>query len=227
MSSAAELLGVIAQLAEPFSGPDGRLWVRFPDGIAQREVTSPVRGRRFSGWLRRVYYDREGKPAPNQAMSEAISTTEARALAGPTHPVYVRVGEYGDSVVIDLVDDAWRAVVVDRHGWRIVERPPVRFFRAPGMLALPAPVNGGAITDLRPFVNLGDNDEAWRLLVAWLVMALCPRGPYPILVLGGEQGSAKTWTSSRLRDLTRTRPRRGPNPRKRATSWWPHGTHGR
>ncbi|MDP9476410.1 MAG: DNA polymerase, partial [Actinomycetota bacterium] len=36
-------------------------------------------------------------------------------------------------------------------------------------------------------------DEAgWRLLLAWLVQAFRPSGPYPILILQGEQGSAKT-----------------------------------
>jgi hypothetical protein len=30
------------------------------------------------------------------------------------------------------------------------------------------------------------------LLVAWLLAALRPRGPYPLLAISGEQGSAKT-----------------------------------
>jgi hypothetical protein len=34
-----------------------------------------------------------------------------------------------------------------------------------------------------------------------MVMKFCPRGPYPVLVLGGEHGSAKTETAKRFRSL--------------------------
>ena len=39
------------------------------------------------------------------------------------------------------------------------------------------------------------------MIVAWLVGALCPTGPYPILVIGGEQGSAKSSLGRVLRSL--------------------------
>ncbi len=49
------------------------------------------------------------------------------------------------------------------------------------------------------------------LLVAWLIAAFRPHGPYPILVLHGEQGSAKSTTSRVLRALLdpNTAPLRG------------------
>jgi len=39
------------------------------------------------------------------------------------------------------------------------------------------------------------------LLVAWLIAALRPAGPYPVLCLHGEQGTAKSTTARLLRDL--------------------------
>lgn len=42
----------------------------------------------------------------------------------------------------------------------------------------------------------------FRLLVGWLVGALSPGGPYPLLVLQGEQGSAKSTTVRVLRSVT-------------------------
>jgi hypothetical protein len=68
------------------------------------------------------------------------------------------------------------------------------------MLPLPQPLTGGSIDLLPPFVNV-DGDDDWRLLVAWLIAALRPRGPYPVLVLHGEQGSAKSTTARVLRSL--------------------------
>jgi hypothetical protein len=49
------------------------------------------------------------------------------------------------------------------------------------------------------------------MTVAWLLSVLRPTGPYPILVIGGEQGSAKSTTSEALRFLVdpHTTPLRG------------------
>ena len=40
------------------------------------------------------------------------------------------------------------------------------------------------------------------MLVGWLVGALSPGGPYPLLVLQGEQGAAKSTTVRVLRSVT-------------------------
>jgi len=43
------------------------------------------------------------------------------------------------------------------------------------MLALPTPLGGGSLSALRRFLN-AKHDDAWTLLVAWLVQALRHRG---------------------------------------------------
>ena len=53
---------------------------------------------------------------------------------------------------------------------------------------------------LLPLINAAD-DHTWVLLVAWLLGSLRPQGPYPILSISGEQGSAKSTTSRMLRKL--------------------------
>jgi len=68
------------------------------------------------------------------------------------------------------------------------------------MRALPEPATGGTITTLRRFLNLG-SDTNWILCLAWLVAACRPKGPYPMLLLQGEQGSAKSTTAKLLRKL--------------------------
>ena len=66
------------------------------------------------------------------------------------------------------------------------------------MGALPVPISGEkAANELKPFLNVADEDSA--LVLAWLTSALRPRGPYPILYLLGEQGSAKSTTQKVLR----------------------------
>src|SRR5260370_30797626 len=67
------------------------------------------------------------------------------------------------------------------------------------MNALPLPKRGGTLALLDPFLNT--NEESRLLAKAWLVACLHPRGPYPMLGLHGERGSAKTTTAKVLRSL--------------------------
>ena len=53
------------------------------------------------------------------------------------------------------------------------------------MKPFPYPQKGGKVDDLRRFVNVKD-ERGWRLLVAWVVQAFRPSGPYLVLVLQGE-----------------------------------------
>jgi hypothetical protein len=68
------------------------------------------------------------------------------------------------------------------------------------MNELLVPRRGGSIEDLRPFLNLQSN-ENFVLIVSWLVAALRPKGPYPVLVLQGEAGNAKSTAVRVLRSL--------------------------
>src|SRR5262249_33707086 len=103
-------------------------------------------------------------------------------------------------IYLDLGDADWRAVRVTAAGWTVVTEPPVRFVRKRGMRPLPVPVSGGSIRELRKFVNIGSRRD-WRLIVGWLVQALRPQGPYILLALHGEQGSAKSTAARLLRAL--------------------------
>jgi len=49
-------------------------------------------------------------------------------------------------------------------------------------------------------MNVATLDD-WYLSVGWLLMAFRPQGPYPVLVLHGEQGTAKSTTARVLREL--------------------------
>ena len=66
---------------------------------------------------------------------------------------------------------------------------------------LPIPKTDPAAPDwLQTILDLKGMDEA-MLLTAWLIGCFMPRGPYPILVLQGEQGSGKSTLASMLRSL--------------------------
>lgn len=180
--------------------PDGEAYATVP--VNGHRETHPVRGTGFRQWGMRLYYEKTGKAPYAQAVKDAIDTLEGRALFdGEEHTVHVRIAEVDGRVYIDLGDAAWRAVEVDASGWRIVAEPPVRFWRPSGLLPLPEPEHGGSLEDLRRFLRANVDEEAFVAMVAWLLGALRPRGPYPVLLLEGEQGAGKSTLSRMLRAL--------------------------
>ncbi len=160
-----------------------------------------VKGTAFSGWLREKYYTARDKSPTEKSLVNAIGSIDARALyRGAQHETAIRLGSHGGNVYLDLCNPAWEAIEITPTGWSVVAEPPVRFTRKPGMLAIPTPVHGGSIDLLRPMINAAE-DDTWILIVAWLVGSLNPKGPYPIMVVGGEQGSAKSCMCRMLRAL--------------------------
>jgi hypothetical protein len=144
----------------------------------------------------------EHKKVPNaEAVQEALDHVEATALfEGDEREVALRVAGHDGRIYIDLGDPDWRAIEIDEDGWRVIDDPPVRFRRPAGMRALPEPTRGGDISTLRSLVNVKDDND-FVLLVCWLLAAMRDRGPYPILAISGEQGTAKSTLVAILRTL--------------------------
>jgi hypothetical protein len=194
-----ELLIEIAKTAELWHTQDYESWATITwDGHKEHY---PVKSSGFRRWLEASYYAQHESGPSSQAMSDARNTIAAMACyTGQQHEVFTRVGKAPGCIYIDLANDDWEAVKVTPAGWQVEANPPVRFRRARGMAPLPYPAAGGAIEELRPFVNVPD-EEQWILTISWLVTALRPTGPYPVLILQGEQGSAKSTTARVLRSL--------------------------
>lgn len=137
---------------------------------------------------------------PKQALEAVLNTFTSRALfAGTQQPVSLRIAELEGLVYLDLGDPTWKTVEISAAGWKVVANPPVRFVRSRGMKPLPIPVQGGDLLHLRSFLNIAEED--WPLLLVWILMAFRPQGPYPVLILNGEQGSCKSSTSAAIRNL--------------------------
>src|SRR5215470_20276899 len=163
--------------------------------------TWPIRSKRFRGWLRRRYYQATGCAASAAEIRSALDLFEARAqFDGPERTVHIRIAEHAGHIYLDLADEQWRTVAIGPDGWRVIECPPVRFRRPVGMLPLALPKQGGSIEPLNRFLNLASRDD-FVLIVAWLLAALRAGGPYPLLAISGEQGSAKTVLSKLLKAL--------------------------
>jgi hypothetical protein len=170
--------------------------------VAGHSETYPLKSSGFRLWLQRQFHQATQKIPSAQATSDALNVLMGRALFdSPPHSVFVRLAPTSSGgIMLDLGTPEWKAVEVTDADWHLITNPPVKFRRPRGLLALPIPVPGGRIDALRAFLNLG-RDENWIFVVAWLAAALRPSGPYPILGIHGEHGSAKTNLARILRGL--------------------------
>lgn len=187
---------------------DGNGFATVPDG------TTVQRHRIISTSFRRLLRERYGKRWPvrtpaglvpggvaDTALSEALSTLEAMAGGAEAKIPAVRCAEYDRGVMIDLGTADWRAIKVEAGKWSILDRTDAPLIRPKGLEALPVPVrHPDSIGTFRGLVNLS-SEEDFMLVCAWLVAALHPRGPFCILAIDGEQGSAKTTTCKMFRRL--------------------------
>ncbi|MFG1290318.1 hypothetical protein [Xanthobacter versatilis] len=195
----ADILIDLAQSVALFHTPDGSGYADL-DINGHRE-TWPIRTKGFRRWLARRFFEETGGAPSSEALQSALNVIEAKAhFDSPERQVHIRVGGLDERLYLDLGDEAWRAIEIDATGWRIIDNPPVRFRRASGMKSMPLPVGGGSIDTLRLFLNV-QTDADFVLVVAWALACFRNRGPYPVIVLSGEQGSAKSTFSAILRAL--------------------------
>ncbi len=198
--STAEILMRIAVRGRYFPGDDDRFYSQF--AVGDHEETHELRSSSFRRWLIREFHKETRGFVPVEALNNLIATLEADAEdAGPLQNVHLRVGGdlEGAVIYLDLGDPTRRAVAITADGWEIVARPGVTFRRPKGMRPLPEPHRGGSLDVLKKYVNT--DDDEFLLLIGWLAAALRPTGPYPIMVLNAEQGSAKSTLARIVRKL--------------------------
>ena len=183
-----------------WKSPEGEAFATVPNGGGHIE-NHPLRSKAAKTWLSGLLYEAEGRAPKGSAVMDALAVLEGRAIfEGETFPVFVRLAESGGKFYLDLGGEDWRAVEIDSRGWRVIssEAVPVKFRRPKGFMELPEPKRGGDLEDLRLVLNV-PKGAPWVLVRAWLVQAFKPTGPYPVLIVDGEQGSGKSWLGRILR----------------------------
>lgn len=155
-------------------------------------VVRTLRGGRSSlrAELAREFFEQKDKVPPASALADACAVLDGYAAQLDPTDLALRVARDGERRVLDLGDATGRAVVIDAHGWRIEDAPPVHFRRTALTGPLPEPERGGSLDALWSLVNVAPRYRP--ILAAFLVAALTPDIPHPVLALTGEQGSGKS-----------------------------------
>jgi hypothetical protein len=202
-----EKLILIGLKAELWHDGDGNPFatIRESDHLQSCGLSS----RAFRSWLTGSYGKRYpvrigGGLCPSaptsQALTEAINALAAKAAGGAECRPGVRIGEHGGMLYLDLGTPDWSAVEISASGWCIIQNAPVRFIRPSGLRSLPLPVSGGSLSELREFLNVS-SDADFVLVLSWLIACFRANGPYPVLIINGEQGAGKSIACRMLRRL--------------------------
>lgn len=140
--SQAELLVELANDAELFHTEERIAYATVP--VNGHRENWRLRSKDFKLWLLGLFY-RKYKGSPRaQALQDALSTIDARAIYdGQERSVAVRIASHSGKIYLDLADREWQAVEIDKSGWRVLQTPPVAFVRSRGMEPLPVPKTGG------------------------------------------------------------------------------------
>lgn len=187
--------------AEFWRSEEGEAFISIPE--LDHIESHPLKSSHVQSWLSGLLFKAAATTPNGQAVRDALSVLAGMArYGGEVHPVFVRLADYEGRIYLDLGGPDWRAVEIGPDGWGVIssEEVPVKFRRSKGMLELPEPERGGNLEVLRGVLNVPEGDP-WILAQAWLIQAFNPRGPYPIAVVNGEQGSAKSWFARVMRHL--------------------------
>jgi hypothetical protein len=156
----------------------------------------------FKNWLTKEFYIQKEKPPNSTAVADAVKTLQGISMFDTSIPhreVFFRVGGDFKEMYIDLLNSEWEVVKITSSGWEVIKQSRVMFRRCKAMKQLPKPVKGGSIDLLRKYVSCKGDD--FVLFVSWLLGSLSPKGPYPLMIMQGTQGSGKSTHSKVARAL--------------------------
>ncbi|MDP9397155.1 MAG: ATP-binding protein, partial [Actinomycetota bacterium] len=164
-----------------------------------------------------AYFADTGRVAPQQALADALLVLEGMAASADPEPLHLRVAQQEGALWLDLGDGTGQAVRITPGGWRVSDDCPVLFRRTALTGPLPEPERGGELGELWHLLNVAERDRS--LVLAWLVAALFPSLPHPVLAFRGEQGTAKSTTTRTTAGLLDPSPAPIRKPPRDADSW--------
>ena len=204
-SAAAELIELVMEQGTLFFDAQADKAFVSVD-IKDVEHTLAIGSKTFIDWLSFAYYmatkrgNLPGKSASESAIKQAgFALSGIAKHDGENQKVHLRVADFNGGVCIFIGNDDLQVIEVLPTGWRITNESPVKFWKPGSMQPLPMPKQGGDLSQLWDFINIPEQDRL--LVLAWVLESFRADTPKPILALTGTQGSAKSSTQDKLRQL--------------------------
>ncbi len=146
-------------------------------------------------------YEKNGKAPSKSTIDQIQDTLAARAkFEGDTKKVWTRTAKTETGIEIDLNDDLGLCVSITKEGWDVMRSSTVYFERPASSRNMPTPISDGSWELFKKHFKTRSEGDL-RLLIGFMSSCFRPKGPYPVLVLQGEQGSAKSTTARMIKAL--------------------------
>lgn len=200
MTTRAErLLNHALRYATPCCSPEGLPCALIPLTPIAHDLL-PVHSVLFRDWLADTFH-REHELIPSLLqLRTALHLFEAKARRSELsrQSIALRLSHRGQpfdpaAILIDLCSLEGDAIEITAAGWRIISTACHAFRRSRSQQPLPPPTE--------PANSLPSALHFPPAALAWLVSALRPIGPYPILLVKGSAASGKTMLARMLRSL--------------------------
>ena len=165
-----------------------------------------IEGSRFKRYLFKLFYDTFDNSIVNaETINNVVQILQTNAeYEGRTIPLHLRAAwsntETKDTIYYDLTDETRRCVRITKDGWKISENqlevlfkryrhqlPQIEPFRLDTMDG----IDGIILDKLVDLFNVKDSDNK-LLLKCYIISLFIPEIAKPVLMLHGEQGSAKS-----------------------------------
>lgn len=197
----------VSDTGEPYALPlDGPRIVKMLRG------TGSLRAELAAAYLSDNY-----TPPPQQALADALMALEGLALSSPPKALALRVADSHGALWLDVGDNTGELVRIAPEGWQIVSEAPILHRRTALTAALPRPATDGDLAALWSLLNIAAPDRP--VLVAFLVAALMPNMPHPVLLLTGEQGTGKSTAAKIIASVVDASPVQLRKPPRDLDSW--------
>jgi len=152
--------------------------------------TYNVNGTRFHQFIARELYTRKRKTAGTEAMNQALSAIEGKALFdGKMLELHNRVAAHEGAFYYDMGNG--KAIKTEVNGWVVDAEPPILFRRYPHQAPQALPEKGGELRKIFDFMNVTD-DKDQLLMEVTIVSFFVPGIPHPVIYAQGGHGTGKT-----------------------------------
>lgn len=160
----------------------------------------PALGYHFRHYVRETYEKLFSTAALIADVEEVLESIQDHArVLGEVRKVCFRVGEKAGVLFYDALG---HFVKFEGGKWDLVDACEITFVHGGGTQGQVKPVSRGIrLPELLNKYVPTKNQKDMALIISWLIGCFKPGGPYPVLILKGEQGSAKSTTTRVLSSL--------------------------
>lgn len=196
----AETLIKLAIDAELFHTPTAECYATVALDKCRR--TFKIRESAFKAWLINEFYNLKGKPPANDAVGQALSLLESKALCeGIEQSLFLRVAGVKNKFYYDLADKNNTVIEITPEGYSVAADQPNVFRKTKNMVAQIRPLEGKGDINLLSKHIRSESDADKILIMVAVIACFIPDIAHPVMVLAGEKGAAKSTTMKVLKQI--------------------------